>query len=64
MCLAYRTRAFLNPTAAKNVEDLLSSAQSLEDALAGLSLQHELKTDDKEYKAKAAAKFPLAKAFK
>lgn len=41
-----------------------TSNVSLEEALAGLSLQHELKTDEKEYKVKAAAKFPLAKAFK
>lgn len=48
-------------TVAPLVSLLDSPDVTLEDALAALSLQHELKLDEKEYKEKAAAKFPMAK---
>jgi len=40
------------------------SSITLTEAAEGLKLLHELRVDEKEYREKAASKFPLAKVFK
>jgi hypothetical protein len=66
--LGLRIRHVLKPEEEKDLTPLLavldSESTTLEEANEGLKLLYSFGVDENEYKAKAGAKFPLAKVFK